>query len=126
MIVAVSSQNFFLLSDRIDHFATGSPWRRTPCPRAARLLRHPLEAKLVVPPPSPAVIFERLSLMRAVVSLPQMVTLLPLPLLSSLKAVEWRWRERGQVTHRRLDEQRQVETALRGRQAFGGDEQSRR
>jgi hypothetical protein len=53
--------------------------------------------------------------MRAVVSLPQMVRLLPLPLLSSLKAVEYRWRERGQVTRRRLDEQRQVETALKGR-----------
>jgi hypothetical protein len=63
--------------------------------------------------------------MRAVVSLPQMVRLLPLPLLSSLKAVEWRWRERGQVTHRRLDEQRQVETALRGRQAHSAVMSSR-
>ena len=67
---------------------TGSAWRRTPRLRTARLLRHPLEAKLVVPRPSPTAIFERLSLMRDIVWLPQMVSFLSLPLLSSLKAVE--------------------------------------
>ena len=67
---------------------TGSAWRRTPCRRTARLLRHPLEAKLVVPRPSPTAIFERLSLMRDIVWLPQIVSFLSLPLLSSLKAVE--------------------------------------
>ena len=66
----------------------GSARRRIPCRRTVRLLRHPLKAKLVVPRPSPAAIFERLSLMHDVVWLPQMVRLLFLPLLSSLKAVE--------------------------------------
>jgi hypothetical protein len=40
-------------------------WRRAACRRTARLLRHPLEAKLVVPRPMPEVIFERLGFMRA-------------------------------------------------------------
>jgi hypothetical protein len=77
-----------LWTARIDHLPTGSACRRTPRRRTARLLRHPLKAKLVVPRPSPAVIFERLSLMRDIVWLPQMVRLPSLPLLSSLKAVE--------------------------------------
>ena len=77
-----------LWTARIDHFATGSAWRRTPCRRTARLLRHPLEAKFGVPRPSPTAIFERLSLMRDIVWLPQIVSFLSLPLLSSLKAVE--------------------------------------
>ena len=46
--------------------------------RTARLLRHPLEAKLVVPRPSPTAIFEGLSLMRDIVWLPQIVRL-PIP-----------------------------------------------
>ena len=77
-----------LWTARIDHFASRFNVAQDSCRRTVRLLRHPLKAKLVVPRPSPALIFERLSLMRDIVWLPQMVKLLSLPLLSRLRAVE--------------------------------------